>query len=187
MSNRNEDEFITVGRVVKTQGRHGEVGMDLLTDFPEKFQPGARVFALLGDQRRELKIEDVWPHKGILILKFAGVETMNDAEALLKSEIQVPLSERTKLEEGTWYVSDLVGCNVTDNGREIGAVADVEFGAGEAPLLIVRSGKQEHMIPLTAEFTKSVDIGAKKIELQLPEGMLEVNAPVTAEEKKQQK
>lgn len=146
------------------------------------------MFALLGDNsRRELKLDDVWPHKGMLILKFQGVDTMNDAEMLLKSEIQVPLSERTKLEEGTWYVSDLVGCNVIDNGREIGAVADVEFGAGEAPLLIVRAGKQEHMIPLTAEFTKLVDIGAKKIELQLPEGMLEINAPLTAEEKKQQK
>ena len=158
-----------------------------MTDFPERFEPGARVFALLGDNtRRELKLDDVWPHKGLLILKFQGVDTMSDAEALLKSEIQVPLGERRKLEEGTWFVSDLVGCVVTDGGREIGAVVDVQFGAGEAPLLIVKAGKQEHMIPLTAEFTRRVDIGAKKIELQLPEGMLEINAPMTAEEKEQQ-
>ena len=182
------DEFITIARVVKTQGRHGEVGIDLLTDFPERFEPGRRVYALQGSgQRRELQIEDVWPHKGMLILKFAGVDTMNDAEALRKTEIQVPLSERKKLEEGTWYVSDLVGCTVFDHGLEIGAVADVEFGAGEAPLLIVHRGKQEHMIPLTEAFTRRVDIGNKKIELQLPEGMLEINAPLTADEKKQQK
>ncbi len=185
---QNTDEFLTIARVVKTQGRHGEVGVELLTDFPERFEPGARVFALAADNsRRELRLEDVWPHKGLLILKFQGVDTMNDAEALLRSEIQVPLSERRKLEEGTWYVSDLVGCIVTDNGREVGAVADVEFGAGEAPLLIVRQGKQEHMIPLTEAFTKRVDIGEKKIELQMPEGMLEINAPMTAEEKEQQK
>jgi 16S rRNA processing protein RimM len=184
---RKEDEFITIARVVKTQGRHGEVGVDLLTDFPERFEPGAPVYVLLGDNsRRELKLEDVWPHKGMLILKFTGVDTMNDAEVLLKSEIQVPLSERTKLGEGTWYVSDLVGCTVTDRDRELGTVADVEFGAGEAPLLIVRQGKQEHMIPLTEAFTKNVDIGTKKIELLLPEGMLDINAPLTAEEKKQQ-
>jgi 16S rRNA processing protein RimM len=182
----NKDEFITVARVVKTQGRRGEVAVALLTDFPERFESGARVYALTGDQRRELRIEDVWPHKGMLILKFAGVETMNDAEALLRNEIQVPLSERKTLDEGTWYVSDLVGCNVIDSGREIGAVVNVEFGAGEAPLLIVRQGKQEHMIPMTEAFIKRVDISAKRIELQLPEGMLEVNAPVTAEEKKQQ-
>jgi len=184
----NDDEFITIARVVKTQGRRGEVGVDPLTDFPERFEPGARVFALLTDNsRRELKLEDVWPHKGMLILKFAGVDTMNDAEALLKSEIQVPLGERKQLESGAWYVSDLVGCTVTDHGREIGDVADVEFGAGEAPLLIVRDGRQEHMIPLTEAFTESVDISRKKIALHLPEGMLEINAPLTAEEKKQQK
>src|SRR5207245_5925978 len=106
---------------------------------------------------------------------------------LRRSEIQDPLSERKKLEEGTWYVSDLVGCNVSDSHRDIGTVADVEFGAGEAPLLIIRDGKLEHMIPLTEAFTKRVDISAKKIELQLPDGMLEINAPMTAEEKKQQK
>ena len=185
---QNTDEFITIARVVKTQGRHGEVGVELLTDFPERFEPGVRVYALRGSgERGELLIDDVWPHKGLLILKFQGVETMNDAEALLRSEIQVPLSERRKLEEGTWFVSDLVGCTVTDVGREIGTVADVEFGAGEAPLLIVRQGKQEHLIPLTEAFTKRVDISAKKIELQLPEGMLEINAPMTAEEKEQQK
>ena len=183
----NSAEFITIARVVKTQGRHGEVGVDPLTDFPERFAPGARVHALVGDHRRELTIEDVWPHKGMLILKFGGVDSINDAEALLKGEIQVPFSERRQLGPGTWYVSDLVGCNVVDKGRQIGTVADVEFGAGEAPLLIVRAGKEEHMIPLTAEFTKEVDVGEKKIELQLPDGMLEINAPLTAEEKKQQK
>lgn len=189
-SSSSNDEFITVARVVKTQGRHGEVGVDLLTDFPERFEIGSRIFALGQDgRRRELLIDDVWPHKGMLILKFQGVDTINDAEALLKSEIQVPLSERKKLDDGTWYVSDLVGCVVTDHGREIGTVADVQFGAGEAPLLIVHEAgktKQEHMIPLTEAFTRRVDIAQKKIELQLPEGMLEVNNPLTSEEKSRQ-
>jgi len=172
------DEFITIARVVKTQGRRGEVAVDLLTDFPERFEPGARVFALLATgERCELLINDVWPHKGMLILKFAGVETMNDAEALLRSEIQVPLSERKQLESGTWYVSDLVACTVTDSGREIGTVADVEFGAGEAPLLIVRDGKQEHMIPLTEAFTERVDIGQKKIAL-CPKGCWRSTLPL---------
>ncbi len=187
MSNEKSGEFITVARVVKTQGRRGEVAVDVLTDFPERFAPGARVFALSADSaRRELKIEDVWPHKGMLVLKFAGVDSINDAEALRKAEIQVPLGERKKLDEGTWYVSDLVGCEVTDSGREIGTVADVDFGAGEAPLLIVKQGTQEYMLPLTEEFTRKVDIEQKKIELQLPEGMLEINAPLNSEEKEQQ-
>lgn len=188
MSNNRSDEFITIARVVKTQGRRGELAVELFTDFPERFAAGNRMYALNArGERRELALEDVWPHKGMLIVKFAGVESISDAELLKGSEIQVPLAERRKLDEGTWYVSDLVGCVVSDRGREIGTVADVEFGAGEAPLLIVRQGKQEHMLPLTEAFTRKVDIEQKKIELQLPDGMLEINAPMTAEEKKEQK
>jgi 16S rRNA processing protein RimM len=187
-NNRNDDDFITIARVVKTQGRRGEVAVDVLTDFPERFVPDAKMYALTaGGERRALQIEDVWPHKGMLILKFGRVESISDAEMLKGSEIQVPLAERKQLDEGSWYVSDLVGCVVSDSGREIGTVADVEFGAGEAPLLIVKAGKQEHMLPLTETFTRKVDIEQKKIELQLPEGMLEVNSPMSADEKKRQK
>ncbi len=175
---------MTIARVMKTQGRRGEVAVEMFSDFPERFEDRRRVFALdQKDQRRELQIEDFWPHKDYMVLKFAGVDSISDAETLLKCEIQVPKDERTQLYEG-WYVSDLVGCMVTDHGREIGEVAEVEFGAGEAPLLIVRQGKTEHMIPLSEPYTKLVDTAAKKIELLLPEGMLEINAPLTSGEKK---
>jgi 16S rRNA processing protein RimM len=158
----------------------------MFSDFPERFEDRRRVFALSErGERRELQIEDFWPHKDYMVLKFSGVDSISDAEALLKCEIQISLAERTKLDEG-WYVSELVGCAVTDHGREIGEVAEVDFGAGEAPLLIVREGKSEHMIPLSDPYIRRVDTAGKKIDLLLPEGMLEINAPLTSEEKKQQ-
>jgi 16S rRNA processing protein RimM len=182
----SNSEFITIARVMKTQGRRGEVAVEMHSDFPERFEDRRRVFALdQKDQRRELQIEDFWPHKDYMVLKFAGIDSINDAETLLKCEIQIPAVERAKLEEG-WYVSDLVGCVVSDQGREIGEVAEVEFGAGEAPLLIVRQGKSEHMIPLSEPYTKRVDTAGKKIELLLPEGMLEINAPLSSKDKKEQ-
>jgi 16S rRNA processing protein RimM len=182
------EEFITIARVVKTQGRRGEVATTMYSDFPERFEDRRRVFALDDkNQRRELQIEDFWPHKDYMVLKFAGVDSISDAETLLRCEIQVPKAERTALEEGAWYVSDLVGCVVTNGDRVIGTVADVEFGAGEAPLLIVRDANQEHMVPLTERYTKLVDTAGKKIELLLPEGMLEINAPLSSGEKKQQR
>src|SRR5207248_6531171 len=95
--------------------------------------------------------------------------------------------ERTTLEPGAAYVSDLVGCALFDHGREVGVVKDVRFGAGEAPLLVVGSGKTEHEIPFAQEFLKQVDLGRKRIEMNLPEGLLEVNAPLTDEEKQEQK
>jgi len=95
-----------------------------------------RLWALPKDanrHRRGLKIEELWPHKGYLVLKFEGIDSISEAEALLGSELQVPANERAHLEPGWSYISDLVGCAVFDGDREIGSVADVQFGAGEAP------------------------------------------------------
>ena len=174
--------------MVKTQGRHGEVAVEVHSDVPDRLHVGLRVFALdKADTRRELKIEDAWPHKDFLVLKFAGIDSISDAEPLVGSELQVPLSERAKLDPGVAFVSDLVGCALFDHEREVGLVSDVRFGAGEAPLLVVGSGKSELEIPYAQEFLQRVDLEHKRIEMNLPEGLLEVNAPLTEEEKKQQR
>jgi 16S rRNA processing protein RimM len=173
--------------VRKTQGRHGEVAVELHSDVPDRFQVGLRLFALAPDnRRRELQIEELWPHKGHLVLKFAGVDSISDAEALIGCELQVPRSERAQLESGWNYVSDLIGCAVFDAGREIGRIEDVQFGTGEAPLLIVGAGSKRCEIPYAEAYLKSVDLEHKQIHMQLPEGMLELNAPLTTEEKEQQ-
>jgi len=173
--------------VAKTQGRHGEVAVEVHSDVPGRLHPGMRVFALAKDAgRRELKIDDAWPHKCYVVLKFAGVDSISDAEPLVGCELQVPRGERAKLEAGAAYVSDLIGCAVVDGGREVGIVKDVRFGAGEAPLLVV-AGKTEYEIPYAQEFLVRVDLGQKRIEMALPEGLLDVNAPLTDEEKQEQK
>ena len=138
------------------------------------------------DSRIELQVEEVWPHKGYVVLKFQGIDSISDAEVLIGSELQVASKERAALEPGWAYVSDLVGCKVFDSGREVGEVAEVEFGAGEAPLLEVKSGGKTHEIPYAEAYLKQVDLKNKKIEMQLPEGMLDLSAPLSAEEKKQQ-
>jgi len=172
---------------VKTQGRHGEVAVEVHSDVPDRFQPGLKLFALSKDEiRRELQIEELWPHKNYLVLKFASVDSISDAEELLGSELQVPRRQRAQLESGLTYVSDLIGCVVFDNGREIGKVEDVRFGAGEAPLLIVKTGKKEYEIPYAEAYLESVSLEQKQIKMRLPEGMLELDAPLTAEEKQQQ-
>jgi 16S rRNA processing protein RimM len=149
-----------------------------------------RLWALPKDgngPRRELKIEELWPHKSYLVLKFEGVGSISKAETLVGCELQVPARDRSKLEPGWAYVSDLVGCVVLDGDHEIGLVADVQFGAGEAPLLIVKVGSKEYEIPYAEAYLKNTDLEYKKIYMSLPEGMLELNAPLTAEEKEQQK
>jgi len=183
-------EFVTVARVVKTQGRVGEVAAEIHSDVPERFVVGMKLSALerSGDSRREVRIEDFWPHKGLLVLKFAGIDSITEAESLIGSELQVPRAERGKLEQGWNYVSDLVGCTVFDQDREIGRIEDVQFGAGEAPLLVVSSaGGKKFDVPFAEAYIERVDPAGKGLHMRLPGGMLEINAPMTPEEKDQQR
>jgi 16S rRNA processing protein RimM len=191
-----EAEFVTIARVSKTQGRNGEVAATLLTDFPELFATRKKLFALGGSAaqggassgtktRRKLDLDGHWFHKGMVVLKFAGVDSISDAETLVGSEIQVPRSERAMLGSDEFYVSDLAGCTVTDSGREIGRVKDVQFGSGEAPLLVIE-GEKEYLVPFAAAYIEKIALEQKRLEMKLPEGMLELDAPLSQEEKRRQ-
>jgi 16S rRNA processing protein RimM len=173
--------------VLKTQGRRGEVAVEVHSDVPDRFSQGMKLWALdeVGS-RRELEVEELWPHKGHLVLKFAGVDSISDAEALAGCELQVPVAQRAALEPGWNYVSDLIGCVVFSGDREVGTIRNVQFGAGEAPLLIVSAPPKEYEIPYAEAYLKSVDLKSRRIEMLLPEGLLEVNSPLTSEEKQEQ-
>jgi 16S rRNA processing protein RimM len=174
---------VTLARVVKTQGRRGEVAVEVHTDVPKRFAPGLKLLALPEQgARRELQVEEFWPHKDWLILKFVGIDSISEAETLLRCELQVPRSERGKLEEGWTFISDLTGCVVLDGDREIGHVKDVHFGAGEAPLLVLTAQSKEYEVPYAEAYLRSVDLEKKRIVMALPEGLLEVNAPLKQKE-----
>ncbi len=174
---------------MKTQGRRGEVATEVYGDVPDRFQRGMQLSALAKNgERRELTIEDLWPHKNFLVLKFAAVETISDADTLKGAELQVPRAERAELEPGWTYLSDLIGCTVFDRDRDIGIIADVAFGAGEAPLLVVRgtgeaeqSTKLPYEIPFAEAYIEKIDLAHKEVRMRLPEGLLDVNAPVKKE------
>jgi 16S rRNA processing protein RimM len=179
--------FITLARVVKTQGRHGEVAVEVHSDVPDRFTEGMKLSGLSKTgTRRDLEVEGLWSHKALLVLKFLGVDSMSDAEELIGSELQIPIEDRAPLEQGWNYVSDLVGCTVFDHGAEVGQVEDVQFGAGEAPLLIVASGSQRWDVPFAEAYLEAVDVVQRTVRMKLPEGMLQINAPMTAEEKREQ-
>jgi 16S rRNA processing protein RimM len=183
-------EWITLAVVVKTQGRRGEVAVEVHSDVPDRFRQEMRLWALAKDVsgkdglRREVVVEDLWPHKEWLVLKFQGIETISDAEALVGAELQVPSGERAELGPGWTYLSDLIGCVVLDGEREIGKIEDVQFGAGEAPLLVVGSGsKLPYEIPFAEAYLVKLDLERRQVRMKLPEGLLEVNAPQPTEKK----
>ncbi len=178
---------------MKSQGRRGEVAADLHTDFPELFEKRKDLFVLAPDgSRRQVRLQEFWGHKGRIVLKFADVECISDAERLVGHEVQVRREERAGLEPGAVYISDLQGCRVIATGpsgeREIGSIVDVTFGAGEAPLLVIkgRHGMQEkeYLVPFATEYVVNADLDAKRIVMSLPEGMLELDAPLSSEEKR---
>jgi 16S rRNA processing protein RimM len=139
---------------------------------PERFQPGLRVFA---DGERPLVIERAWRHQDELVLKFEGIGTRNEAEALRGSELRIPEDERPALPEGEYYLSDLVGCRMeTTEGRRIGEVSDwQDFGA--APLLVVRAADREILVPFTAAVYRRVEPENGRIVVDLPEGLEDLN------------
>ena len=160
---------------------------DLYTDFPERFADRTR-FWLESPQgeRRELELEEFWPHKGRIVLKFRGIDSITAAEGLTAWEVQIPRAQRAQLEPGAAYVSDLVGCRVVVEGRELGPVVEVQFGAGSAPLLVVVQAGREFLLPWAEEFIEQLDLAARIVRLKVPDGLLELDRPLSAEEKAEQ-
>ena len=166
-----------VGRVARTHGNRGQVIVDPETDFPdERFKPGSRLHIKSGGTIRPLTVEAVRFHRGRPILGLSGVETIDAAEALAGAELRVTTDALQPLPAGSYYHHDLIGCTVeTVAGRVIGLVEAIE-GTGSASRLVVRGGGAEILIPLVEGIAVDVNLGARRIVIEPPEGLLELNA-----------
>jgi len=125
-------------------------------------------------------VERHWFHKNRVIFKLKGIDTIDQAEALVGDEVQISASEAAPLDKDAFFIHDLIGCSVVDveSGRKAGTVVEVTFASGSAPLLVLESGTQpqhEHMIPFATEHLEQVDTVAKIIRMRLPRGILEVH------------
>jgi 16S rRNA processing protein RimM len=167
------DDLVAIARVVKPRGVKGELACEVLTDFPERFEGLENVTAILPDgSRRELTIEEHWFHQNRLVLKFAGIDSMDDAETLRHVEICVPEEDSVELEEGEFFDWQLVGCDViTTDGQFIGKVTEL-MRTGGTEILVVK-GDKEYLIPFAESICVKVDIEAKNIVVDPPEGLLE--------------
>lgn len=187
-----EDKWVLLARLVRPQGRRGEVLADLLTDFPEKFHERNKVFLLSPTalkkkaEPRAIELQEHWLHKGRVVLKFAGIGSINDAETLRGMEVAIPREERATLADNEVFISELIGCRIFAgaNLEDVGEITDVDVESTSVPLLIVQRPRgDEVLIPFAKAFLKQMDIAAKRIEMALPEGLLEVNAPLTEAER----
>jgi 16S rRNA processing protein RimM len=169
---------LTLARVLRPWGRRGQVAAQILTDFPKRLT--AMREAWLSDGRnppRRVAIVSCRVHLGQAIFHFAGVESITDAERLRGLEVQVPLAERAPIAPDRHYIDDLVGCAVWEQGAaaSLGTVQEVQR-ASESSLLVVATSQGELLVPLAAEICVRIDTAARRIEVRLPEGLLELNA-----------
>jgi 16S rRNA processing protein RimM len=191
------EKWTVLAQIVRAQGRRGEVLAELLTDFPERFSDRQRLFLLpiRSEASREVQLEKHWlpqgKNAGRVVLKFVGVDSISDAETLRGLEVAIPREERAPLDEDTQYIGDLIGCSLIDVANDaeriIGVVEDVERPQGMTAMLIVRRHDgDELLIPFARAYLKSINIAAKRIEMSLPAGLANLNAPLSDEERDEQ-
>jgi 16S rRNA processing protein RimM len=195
--------WVWLARIKRTQGRKGEVFAEILTDFPEKFAERRRLWLLSGGSRedgdvpsktgagenpREVKLANHWLHKGGVVLHFAGVDSISAAGELAGMIVAIPREERAALDADEIYIGDLIGCVVVDvAGTEpvaVGEIEDVDRSAGPVAMLMVRGSStsqqtatDEIMIPFAKDYLRHVDLEAKRVEMALPQGLVDLNEP----------
>ncbi len=165
-----------VGVVARTHGTHGEVVVNPETDFPEdRFRAGGTLFLARAGEPVAMRIRKTRFHGGRPLVSFDRIETLDEAERLRGAELRVPEEALHPLPADTWYEHELVGCAVrTASGEAIGTVCRIEGPAG-AQRLIVREEKGEIDVPLVAGICVSIDVRARTIVIDPPDGLLEVN------------
>ncbi|HUQ92589.1 MAG TPA: ribosome maturation factor RimM [Bryobacteraceae bacterium] len=167
------DEWSTLAHIVRPRGLRGEVIAEAGGFTPEQMLEFPTI--TLRPPGIEVKLEAAWPHQGRMVLKIAGIDGVEAAEALRGAELTIPRQDRPPAPEGEVYFSDLIGCRVIekDSGLELGVVADcLEYGG---PMLLqVKQGDGELLIPFVSAICQQVDIAGKQILVVLPEGLKEL-------------
>ena len=190
-----------LARIVRPQGRKGELLAELLTDFPERFEQRRRLFLLAPEPgervAHEVWLEGHWLHKDRVVLKLKGVDSIEAAEALRGQDVAIPLAERAPLEADAVYIGDLAGCMLYDraSGCAVGEIVDVDRESSSLPLIVVRppagagaaagaKAPEELLIPFAKAYLPEIDLAAGRMEMTLPEGLLALNEPLTVEERR---
>lgn len=171
-------DLVTIGRVAKSQGRKGEVAVNPLTDFPERFLDLPRVFVEAdGGAPAALVLEGVRLHKGRPVIKFTGISNIDEAQALAGLELRIPSTDVKPLPEGSFYHFEIAGLEVVDRSHGVLGTAEKILTTGGTDVLVVRSrGGEELLLPFCKEICRRIDVDGGRIEVEVPEGLIELNA-----------
>jgi 16S rRNA processing protein RimM len=180
-----DDKWVVIARIGRTRGLRGEVFVEPLTGDPERrlaelsrvYLRGAR--DLSPEHAEPVQVEKAWSHNGRCILKFRELNSIEEAERWRGALVCIPVEERPALEEGEYYLSDLVGCDVLVNttGEFVGKVTSYYETGGPVLLAVSRTpeDKDEILLPLAKSICTSIDLEGRRIRIEPPEGLLDLN------------
>lgn len=193
--------WVLVARILRPRGNKGEVVAELLTDFPARFSTLKQIYLRKeSSEVRPVALQQFWldrNHPGMGVFHFAGCTTISQAETLRGHDVLLPLEERVELPAGQYFVTDLIGCTVfelpaeptklssppcamEEAPRVLGSVRDVFFtgeGVAGTPLLQVETPSGELLVPLAEDICTRIDVAARRIDVRLPDGLSDANAP----------
>ena len=170
------DDMVLVGRVARTHGLRGDVVIHPETDFvAERFRVGARLWTRSAGRDEQLTVGAVRLQNARPVVSFEGLASIDAVERFVGQELRVAEASLQPLEPGRYYEHQLVGCAVdTVGGEHVGVVERVDRGAG-ASQLVVRGVRGEMLIPLVEHMCPDIDIDARRIRIDPPDGLLELN------------
>lgn len=172
-------ERIAVGIIRKAHGVRGEASIEPWTDSMERFEELATVTLVAPHdaKTRELRVESVRPHGERALIKFAGIETPEEIQALHNWTIEIPADQARALDKDEYFLHDLVGLTLIDaEGRERGVVTEVLEGGGGLLLHVKRADGREFELPFAADLCTEIDVAGKRIVVALPEGIEDLDA-----------
>jgi len=166
-------DYIQVGKIINTQGIKGEVKIYPLTDDISRFDELEKVY--IGEEKVLVYIEKNWSKKEFVILKFVGYDDINEVLKFKNEYLYIEEKDKIKLEEDSYFIFDIVGCNVLDiKGNRIGIVTQVITNTGN-DIYIIKSedNSKNYLVPAVKQFIKKVDIENKEIIIEPIEGLIE--------------
>ena len=162
--------YLIIGRVLKPWGVRGELKIEILTEFPERFASLRQVF--IGDDAKLYPVEHARLHGKSVLLKFKGIDLPEDAEMLRDQLVQVALEDAVKLPEGKLYLYQLIGLRVlTTGGDVLGEITDV-LDTGANDVYVVQDGTHEILIPAIEDVVKRIDLERREVIIKMMEGLV---------------
>ena len=172
------EDWLPVGKVVAVQGLKGELRINPASEFPERFtEPGSRWLKARGKAPREIELKSgrQLPGKSVFVVRFAGIDSREAAEALVGQTLMVPADDRPELEEGEFHLLDLVGleARLSADGEAIGTVSDLISGGNELLEIQTPDGRTL-MVPFVEAIVPEVHLEQGWLLLTPPPGLLEL-------------